>query len=537
MTLAGSSDDTGMATATTAAAAPDPADYEPSPFPDDVLDAAYASDSWPLTDDGSDYFTRLLGGFDDLGSGTLGANEKWTGGTSLTAENDTITVAVNNAATREQVDRAEVDASHSATVTMADGLGSRLGPLYSEALSEGQLPKTSALFSRVAENLDTHDAAKNHYQYLRPYVRLGFAGDGGAIHESQDSSYSGLAGQGSYPSGHTYGGYEAGTILATLLPDLAPSILARTSEYGDNRVVLGFHYPLDVMGGRITAQAAVAHRWADPAFAELLRQAHTEIENVLLARCEEEGYGDTLTACAGDRYAGLNTAQAVDLYTRRLTYGFSRTGEAGRTLDAPADAAALLITAFPDLTAEQRTQVLEQTATDSGYPLDLTASGGPGWQRINLAAAMAADVVVNADGSVTVTDFPDATKASVADASAITVGGVALDGFDPDVSTYVVDWPKDRRIPAIGAVTAAPGARVTVASGSSTVSSSRHGFSARTLTVTSADGAFAREYTVGFQRVERCPHGPSVLWDAGGSTAGSGSGLWSPARAWERTVH
>lgn len=536
VTAAGRSDDPGTAAATTAATASDPADYEPSPFPDDVLDAAYPSDSWPATDDGGDYFNRLLGGFDDLGSATLGANEKLAVGTSPTAENDTITVAVNNAATRKQVERAEVDASNSATVTMADGLGSRLGPLYSEALKAGQLPKTSALFSRVTENLDTHDAAKNHYGYLRPYVRLGFAGDGGAIYESPNSSYSGLAGQGSYPSGHTYGGYEAGTILATLLPDLAPSILARTSEYGDNRIVLGFHYPLDVMGGRVTAQATVAHRWADPAFEKLLRQAHTEIENVLLARCEEEGYGDTLTACAGDPYAGLSTAQDVDLYTRRLTYGFSQTGEAGQALDAPSDAAALLITAFPDLTAEQRAQVLEQTATDSGYPLDLTASGGPAWQRINLAAAMAAEVVVNADGSVTVTDFSDATRASVADAATLTVGGVAIDGFDPEVRTYVVDWPEHGRIPAVGAVPAASGARVKVVGGSSTVSSSQRGFTTRTITVTSANGAHTRTYTVGFRPTERHPHRPGAARDSGAGTAVGGGGLWTPAREWEPTV-
>ncbi len=93
-----------------------------------------------------------------------------------------------------------------------------------------------------------------------------------------------------------------------------------------------------------------------------------------------------------------------------MTYGFSQTGEAGHALDAPSDAAALPHHRLPDLTAEQRAQVLEQTATDSGYPLALTASGGPAWQRINLAAAMAADVVVNADGSVTVTDFSDATR-------------------------------------------------------------------------------------------------------------------------------
>ncbi|MFD7813917.1 glycoside hydrolase domain-containing protein [Streptomyces sp. NPDC059785] len=547
ITLAGTSADSAAtasadtkATDTSAASA----SYTPSPFPDDVLKATYASDAWPATDDGSDYFTNLLSGFDGLGSGVLGADSEPATGTSPTAENDKITVSINNAATQKEVDRAEVDATNSATVTMADGLGSRLGSLYTDALENGQLPKTSALFSRVTQGLDTHDAAKNHYDYLRPYVRLGFVGDGGDIYESQDGSYSSLAGQGSYPSGHTYGGYEAGTILATLLPELAPSILARTSEYGNNRIVLGFHYPLDVMGGRITAQATVAHRWADPGFADLLAQAHTEMENVLLAQCEKEGYGSTLEACAGDAYGGLSTAQDIDLYTQRLTYGFSQTGQAGQTLTTPSDAAALLTTAFPDLTTEQRTQVLEQTATDSGYPLDLTADGGASWQRINLAAAMAADVVVNSDGSVTVTNHSDATKASVADARAITVGGVAIDGFDPDVTTYVVDWPKNAVVPAVSATAAQSGAKVKVTNGSSTVSSTGAGFTTRTIKVTSANGSVTRTYTVGFHRTDHAHRSASAsgrstpAWSGtGGTGAGStgGGGLWSPATEWAQT--
>ncbi|TXS54694.1 carbohydrate-binding protein, partial [Streptomyces sp. me109] len=508
ITLAGTSDDSVSSTpaedsaATGTADAADPA-YVSSPFPDETLNAAYTSDKWPGTGDGTDYFYGLLNGVGDLGSGIIGANSKVAQGTPLTAENDRIAVRINNAATQKEVDRAEVDATNSSTVTMADGLGSRLGQIYSDALKGGQLPKTNALFSRVTQNLDKVDAAKNHYGYLRPYVRLGFVGDGGSVYESQDGSYGSLATSGSYPSGHTYGGYEAGTILATLLPELAPSILARTSEYGDNRIVLGFHYPLDVMGGRISGQATVAHRWADPDFAKLLQQAHTEMENVLLAQCQEKGYGDTLAACGGDSYAGLSDAQDVDLYTRRLTYGFSQVGKAGQALKTPSDAAALLITAFPDLTTEQRTQILEQTATDSGYPLDLTADGGASWQRINLAAAMAAKVVVNADGSVTVKNFSDATKASVADAKAITVGGVAIPGFDPNVSTYVVDWPKNARIPAVSAVPVQSGARVKVTDGSSVLSSTGHGFTTRTIKVTSANGSVTRTYTVGFQPTDR----------------------------------
>lgn len=551
VTLAGTSDDsTGTAPVTTsatdAADASDPA-YEPSPFPDDTLNATYTSDRWPGTGDGTDYFYGLLNGFEHLDSGILAANTKVPYGTPPTAENDRIAVRINNAATQKEVDRAEVDATNSSTVTMADGLGSRLGQIYLDALNGGRLPKTGALFSRVTQGLDKGGAAKDHYAYQRPYVRLGFVGDGGAVYESQDGSYGSLTASGSYPSGHTYGGYEAGTVLATLLPELAPSILARTSEYGDNRIVLGFHYPLDVMGGRIAAQATVAHRWADPDFAKLLTQAHTEMENVLLAQCEKEGYGDTLEACQGDSYAGLNTAQHVDLYTQRLDYGFSRVGKSGQVLKAPSDAAALLITAFPDLTTAQRVQILEQTATDSGSPLDLTADGGASWERINLAAAMAAKVVVGADGSVKVTNHTDATRASVADAKAITVGGVAIDGFDPAVSTYVVDWPKNRKIPALTAVPAESGARVKVTDGSSVLSSNGHRFTTRTIKVTSANGWVTRTYTVGFQPTDRDDRpvaaggsggertaGAADLLSRGGDGTGSagGAGFWAPSTEW-----
>lgn len=549
VTLAGTSDDRAEAAPVTtgsAAATADPA-YEPTPFPDDVLDATYASDKWPGADGGTGYFQGLLDGFKDLGSGILAADTKVPGGTPLTAENDKIAVRINNAAPQKEVDRAVVDAANSATITMADGLGSRLGPLYLDALNGGRLPKTSALFSRVTKGLDLGGAAKDHYGYQRPYVRLGFVGDGGAVYESQDRSYGGLTTSGSYPSGHTYGGYEAGTILATLLPELAPSILARASEYGDNRIVLGFHYPLDVMGGRIAAQATVAHRWADPDFAELLTQAHTEMRNVLLAQCEKEGYGDTLEICAGEPYAGLSSAQQVDLYTQRLDYGFSKAGKSGQALKAPSDAAALLTTAFPELTTEQRTQILEQTATDSGRPLDLTAAGGASWERINLAAALSARVVVNADGSVKVTNYSDATKAADADVAAIKVGGVAIDGFDPAVSTYVVDWPRGKRIPAVSAVPAQSGARVKVSDGSSVLSSAGHRFSTRTIKVTSADGSVTRTYTVGFQLTDRDERpvaagghggdraaGTSGLLSGGdaGAGPGGGGGLWSPAAEW-----
>ena len=67
--------------------------------------------------------------------------------------------------------------------------------------------------------------------------------------------YSNLQKNRSYPSGHTTTAYSWGVALADMIPELAPHIMARTSEAGNNRIVLGVHYPLDIMGGRIGGSA------------------------------------------------------------------------------------------------------------------------------------------------------------------------------------------------------------------------------------------------------------------------------------------
>ena len=78
---------------------------------------------------------------------------------------------------------------------------------------------------------------------------------------------------GSYPSGHTSQAYWQGTALATLLPELAPQILARASQAAHHRVVMGVHYPLDVIGGRMMGQAIAERRWSDPEFRPVLAAA------------------------------------------------------------------------------------------------------------------------------------------------------------------------------------------------------------------------------------------------------------------------
>jgi hypothetical protein len=71
----------------------------------------------------------------------------------------------------------------------------------------------------------------------------------------------------SFPSGHTTYGYAGGLLLAILVPDRYLQMIARASKYGNDRILVGAHYAMDVLGGRAVATYDLAHLLAnDPAY-------------------------------------------------------------------------------------------------------------------------------------------------------------------------------------------------------------------------------------------------------------------------------
>jgi membrane-associated phospholipid phosphatase len=383
---------------------------------------------------------------------------------------DELTVWINQHATEAQRLRALQDAQYRSdvvpydqSVTISTALGSVLGPLYVAGYQDGDLPLTHALLNSsdgTSGSFVTTGAAKWHYSHPRPFIPVNASGSGSSCTGADSASLASLrigrswadaAGDlrlyrvpdtiddshdfttkdvpvsagydspstctsGSFPSGHTTTAYQAGITLATLLPELAPEILARASEAGNDRIVLGVHYPLDIMGGRIDGEASVAARWSDAGYRrDVLQPARAELVHYLekecgaaLARCIARQ-----TAYASDPYGGAampggtaqqvtDRASAVSVFHERLTYGFAPTGPTSAAPSVPAGAAELLRTTFPTLSTAQRTSVLAQTELASGFPLDLTAADGPAWERLDLAAAMSATVEVHADGSVRV---------------------------------------------------------------------------------------------------------------------------------------
>jgi predicted alpha-1,2-mannosidase len=454
------------------------------------LEGTFYSDSWP---DGKDTVVDMLRGFEELGTDLLAPN-KDLGEAEPSAYNDKKMLNINHAASTKDVDRAQLDADNDAKKRVEDGMGSHLSAVYAEAMKDGDLPQTETILERVEQNVDGADAVKPVWQYDRPYVRMGLASEGGLVRDNKTGGYDGSAGQGSFPSGHTYHGYVAATTLATLLPEVGPQMLARASEYGNNRIVLGFHYPLDVMGSRILGQAVVAHRWSDPEFAQQLERARDELESVLPERCEAKGYGKSIEDCIGEPYQGLDDRQATKAYTGRMSYGFPKVAKGGQALITPKEAGSLLRSTFPDLTESQLQQVLQQTAAESGDPLDLTADGKEGWARINLAKAMSAHYRIGDDGKLKVTNYQNQTDQNVATLSGVAIDGARIDGFEPETRTYMVDWPQRAATPKVSAAATVSGADVRVKPRS--VSGKAAGESGWDIRVTSANGKENENYRV-----------------------------------------
>ncbi|MBS0848180.1 phosphatase PAP2 family protein [Citrobacter sp. JGM124] len=265
---------------------------------------------------------------------------------------------------------------------LSDAMGPRLGNAFITAYNKGELSKAAALIK--ASEVST-SAAKKHFNYKRPFLI-----DGNTIHLVPDdvvvkdnTPYT--ASGGSFPSGHTNTGYTDALLMAQMIPERYNALVERGARYGYSRIVLGVHYPLDVMGSRMVSERNVAHYLNDPQYQKLFNEAREQLRTALEKEC-----GTTLSECA------KNPAQddpyrdpaMQKLYQFTMTYDLPQQSGQAHSLKVPAGAEVLLETALPNLSAEKRRELMVKTALPANYPLSGTTDDQQFWQRLNLPAAV-----------------------------------------------------------------------------------------------------------------------------------------------------
>jgi hypothetical protein len=215
----------------------------------------------------------------------------------------------------------------------------------------------------------------------------------------------------SYPSGHTTYGYMGSILLAVLVPQRYQQMMARGAEYGNDRILMGAHYTMDVLGGRTLATYDLAHLLAnDPAylgrsvkgrpalkdFQAAVKAARADITTILQAAC-----GKSIEHCAQEDTGRLSNPAANEaFYASTQTYNlpvvYPQNANTFEDVSKLAPEAGYLLTiAFPALTLDQANRILTETEGPGGGFLDNGSPFGI-YSRLNLYAAAGRAATVTA---------------------------------------------------------------------------------------------------------------------------------------------
>lgn len=266
---------------------------------------------------------------------------------------------------------------------LAAPMGPKLGGAFLRAYQSGEISKAAALID--ASTIST-SVAKEHFNYPRPFLQPGntitSVKDDIVYRDHRTYTVDGAA----FPSGHTNTGYTAALLMAEMLPERFEPLVTEGARYGYSRVVLGVHYPLDVMGSRMVVEHHIADMMNDPAWRKQFDEARQQVRTALEKEC-----GMSLESCAtpvpqNDPYT---RPEMRNFYRYTMTYGLPKMNETAQPVTVPAGAEVLLEAPLSRLSAEQRRQLLASTSINDGYALSNGGENANFWQRVNLVEAIA----------------------------------------------------------------------------------------------------------------------------------------------------
>ena len=121
------------------------------------------------------------------------------------------------------------------------------GGIFGLEITKEDTPEIYSILQDVCASCDSiYSDAKAHYNRLRPYV---YYNEGTIVPEKEEKHRN----EGSYPSGHTVLGWTSALLLADIntSPEAMEGLLTRGYEFGQSRVIAGYHWQSDVDAGRL----------------------------------------------------------------------------------------------------------------------------------------------------------------------------------------------------------------------------------------------------------------------------------------------
>ena len=146
------------------------------------------------------------------------------------------------------------------------------GGIFGLEITKEDTPEIYTILQDVCASCDSiyHDA-KDYFGRQRPYA---YYNEGTIVPEKEEKHRN----EGSYPSGHTVQGWTSALLLCDInqSPEAMEGLLTRGYEFGQSRVIAGYHWQSDVDAGRM----------AGTVLYQLIRNHERFIQQLAKARAE-----------------------------------------------------------------------------------------------------------------------------------------------------------------------------------------------------------------------------------------------------------
>ena len=355
--------------------------------------------------------------------GTLLDSEE---GLAVLEQNAVVTTQIYATSTPEQRDLAAINAVGIPGVPQKGEISVHLWNMVDSPISAQMMEwaSTDTMPGHVLDDIEgsiqtLHSGStKNYYQTFeiykeaygatwaavgnpRPFVALPAVGDNPWTSPTtsaeaiaiQQQEWAENTDESSFASGHSMRGFITGLYYGLMLPTYSQDVFASAQQYALSRNVIGMHYALDVIGGRIIALQTLTSLLSDDPNYSSDFSAAVEADRLALAEAlGSDAMSPLYQACSANLSACLSSGvvptaaeyrAARDLSTYYLTYGLPSMGDTTLAAVVPENAELLFRARYPYLSDEQIRAVIASTELASGVPLD----DGSGWARINPYAA------------------------------------------------------------------------------------------------------------------------------------------------------